>query len=224
MTKSDDSTLSERRDFFKQAASKFIRHIAGYLDEGIGEYFPTTSDSSPNQLLGLPILRPPGALPEATFQETCERCGNCVESCPAEAIQVYKSNAPYLSGTPYIDPNSQPCVVCTSLACMQVCPSGALQPLSVDQIQIGLAEVNHDTCLREAGIECTYCVDSCPIGETAIRLDSRKRIQVIPAGCVGCGVCQHECPTAPKSVVVKLLAESTSATELLEKGTQLAEN
>ena len=224
MTKSDDSTLSERRDFFKQAASKFIRHVAGYLDEGIGEYLPTTPDSSPNQFYDLPILRPPGALPEATFLETCERCGNCVESCPAEAIQVYQSNAPNHSGTPYIDPNSQPCVVCTSLACMQVCPSGALQSLSADQIQIGLAEVNYETCLRTQEVECTYCVDRCPIGETAIRLDTQNRIQVIPTGCVGCGVCQYECPTAPKSVVVKLLAESTSANELLEKNTQPAEN
>ena len=213
MTKSDDSTLSERRVFFKQAVSKFMQHVAGYLDEGIGDYLPTTSDSSPNQSLDLPILRPPGALSETTFLETCQRCGNCVESCPAEAIQVYQSNNPHLAGTPHIDPNSQPCVVCTSLACMQVCPSGALQSLSVDQIQIGLAEVNHDTCLRTQGIECTYCVDSCPIGETAIRLDARKRIQVIPMGCVGCGVCQYECPTAPESVVVKLLAKPTSSNQ-----------
>ncbi len=224
MTKSDDSTLSERRDFFKQAASKFIQHVAGYLDEGIGEYLPTTPDSSPNQFHDLPILRPPGALPEATFLETCERCGNCVESCPAEAIQVYQSNAPSHSGTPYIDPNSQPCVVCTSLACMQVCPSGALQSLSADQIQIGLAEVNYETCLRTQEVECTYCVDRCPIGETAIRLDTQNRIQVIPTGCVGCGVCQYECPTAPKSVVVKLLTESNSANEQFENNTQLAES
>lgn len=215
MTKSDDSASSERRVFFKQAVSKFMQHVAGYLDEGIGDYLPTASDSSPNQSFDLPILRPPGAISESAFLETCHRCGNCVESCPAEAIQVYQSNAPNLVGTPYIDPNSQPCVVCTSLACMQVCPSGALQPLSVNQIQIGLAELNHDTCLRTGGIECTYCVDSCPIGETAIRLDSQKRIQVIPTGCVGCGVCQYECPTAPKSVVVKLLAEGTSVDEHL---------
>lgn len=216
MTKSDDSALSGRRVFFKQAVSKFMQHVAGYLDEGIGDYLPTNSDSSHNQPLDLPILRPPGALPETRFLETCERCGNCVESCPAEAIQIYQSNNQDLSGTPYIDPNSQPCVVCTSLACMQVCPSGALRKLPVNQIQIGLAEVNHDTCLRNQGIDCTYCVDSCPIGETAIRLDSRKRIQVIPEGCVGCGVCQYECPTSPKSVIVTLLTKGTTVHEYLE--------
>lgn len=216
MTKSDDSTSSERREFFKQAVSRFMQHVAGYLDEGIGDYLPTASDSFSNQPVDLPILRPPGAIPETTFPETCQRCGNCVESCPAEAIQVYQSNNPLLSGTPYIDPNSQPCVVCTSLACMPVCPSGALQPLSADQIQIGLAEVDHDACLRTRGIDCTYCVDSCPIGKTAIHLDAQNRIQVMPIGCVGCGVCQYECPTTPKSIIVKLLPEGTSVREFLE--------
>ncbi len=216
MTKSDDSASSGRRVFFKQAVSKFMQHVAGYLDEGIGDYLPTNSDSSHNQPLDLPILRPPGALPETRFLETCERCGNCVESCPAEAIQIYQSNNQDLSGTPYIDPNSQPCVVCTSLACMQVCPSGALQQLPVNQIQIGLAEVNHDTCLRMQGIDCTYCVDSCPIGEKAIRLNKQNLIQVIPIGCVGCGVCQYECPTSPKSVIVTLLTKGTTVHEYLE--------
>jgi MauM/NapG family ferredoxin protein len=219
MSKPGDSPLPERRVFFKQAVSKVMQHVAEYLDEGIGDYLPTTSGSSSNQPLDLPILRPPGALPEATFLETCQRCGNCVESCPAEAIQVSQSNNPDLAGTPYIAPNSQPCVVCTSLACMQVCPSGALQQLSVDQIQMGLAEVNYDTCLRTQEIECTYCVDSCPIGETAIRLDAQNRVQVISSGCVGCGVCQYECPTAPKSVVVKLWTEATSVNAHLGKDT-----
>lgn len=216
MTKSDDSTSSERRVFFKEAARKFVQHVAEYLDEGIGDYLPASSVSSPNQPADLPILRPPGALPEPRFLETCQRCGNCVESCPAEAIQVYQGNNSDLPGTPHIDPNSQPCVVCTSLACMQVCPSGALQPLPADQIQIGLAEVNHDTCLRSGGVDCTYCVDRCPIGETAIRLDTQNRIQVIPTGCVGCGVCQYECPTAPKSVVVRSPAKSAPASTVLE--------
>ncbi len=216
MTKSDDSTSSERRVFFQQAARRFARHVAEFLDEGIGDYLPTSSAPPPDQSADLPILRPPGALPEPRFLETCQRCGNCVESCPAEAIQVYQSDNPQLSGTPYIEPNSQPCVVCTSLACMQVCPSGALQPLSADQIQIGLAEVNHDTCLRTGGVDCTYCVDRCPIGETAIRLDSQNRIQVIAAGCVGCGVCQYECPTSPKSVVVRSPAKSAPASTVLE--------
>ena len=214
MAKPDESTPSERRAFFKQAAGKIMRHVAEYLDEGIGDFLATTSESS----LDLPILRPPGALPETAFAETCQRCGNCVESCPAEAIQVYQSDNSSLAGTPYIDPNSQPCVVCDSLACMQACPSGALRQVAVDQIRIGLAEVNHDTCLRTQGVECRYCVDSCPIGVTAIRLDAQSRVQVLSSGCVGCGVCQHECPTAPKSVVVKLWTEAASANERLENG------
>ena len=213
MAKSDDSTQHGRRAFFKQAVARVIQPVAEYFDEGIGNYLPNDAGSPPSQSFDVPILRPPGALPEATFLETCQRCGNCIESCPAEAIRTFQSGNSNLAGTPYIAPNSQPCVVCDSLACMQVCPSGALQKLSVDQIQIGLAEANYDTCLRTEEIECTYCVDACPIGNTAIQLDSQNRIEIISPGCVGCGVCQYECPTAPKSIVVKQWPGTQYATE-----------
>ena len=203
MAKCDDSSPQGRRTFFKQAAARFIQPVADYVDAQIGDYLPNDVLSPSCQSLDTSILRPPGALPEATFLQTCERSGDCIESCPAEALRAFQSSNPNVAGTPYISPNSQPCVVCDSLACMQVCPSGALQKLSVNQIQIGLAEVSYDTCLRTEGIECSYCVDNCPIGDTAIRIDSEDRIEVRPRGCVGCGVCQHECPTVPKSVVVK---------------------
>ena len=32
------------------------------------------------------FIRPPGALPEAEFLTTCERCRKCVEVCPVDAI------------------------------------------------------------------------------------------------------------------------------------------
>ena len=46
MAKPDESTPSERRAFFKQAAGKIMRHVAEYLDEGIGDFLATTSDSN----------------------------------------------------------------------------------------------------------------------------------------------------------------------------------
>ena len=189
MAKSDDSITHGRRTFFKEAFAKLIEPVAEYLDEQISPYFPAEKV----------ILRPPGALSEADFLNTCLHSGNCIDSCPAQAIH------PLPNGTPHIDPDYQPCVVCESLACMQACPSGALQKLSVEEIQIGVAVVNYETCLRTEEIDCTYCVDNCPIGDTAIRLDSQERVEVIFAGCVGCGLCQYHCPTAPKSIVIQPL-------------------
>ena len=193
MAKSDDSASHSRRAFFREAFVKLIQPVADYADAQIRAHIPTEKV----------LLRPPGALPDGDFLNTCLRCGNCVESCPAQAIQPLRSDDSNLAGTPYIDPDYQPCVVCDSLECMNVCPSGALQKLRVEEIQIGLAVVNYESCLRTREIDCRYCVDTCPIGEKAIRLDTQKRVEVISAGCVGCGVCQYQCPTAPKSIIVQ---------------------
>ena len=201
MAESDDGMPHDRRAFFREAFTRFVQPVAEYLDTQIGTHLPA----------GKVLLRPPGALPEATFLETCLRCGNCVDSCPADAIQPLQSDQSNLVETPYINPDDQPCVVCDSLECMQVCPSGALQKLAVDEIQIGLAEVNYSVCLRSNGVDCLDCVDSCPIGETAIRLDSEKRVEVLSTGCIGCGVCQYQCPTTPKSIVVRPIREYAEA-------------
>ena len=197
MVGSDDERPHDRRAFFQEAFTKLVQPVAEYLDTQIGAHL--TAEKA--------LLRPPGALPEAAFLESCLRCGNCVDSCPADAIQPLQSDPSNLVGTPYIDPDNQPCVVCDTLECMQVCPSGALQQLSVHEIQIGLAEVNYDICLRSNGVSCRECVDSCPIGEGAIRLDSEERVEVLSAGCIGCGVCQYQCPTTRKSIVVQPIQE-----------------
>ena len=201
MADSDNEKPHGRRTFFREAFTKIVQPVAEYLDTQVGPHLPAEEV----------LLRPPGALPEAAFLQTCLRCGNCVESCPADAIQPFQSDQPNLAGTPYIDPDTQPCVVCDSLECMQVCPSGALQKLSVHEIQIGLAEVNYNICLRSNGVDCRDCVDACPIGETAILIDYEKRVKVLSDGCVGCGVCQHQCPTTPKSIVVQPIQEYTEA-------------
>ena len=201
MPESNDRLPHNRRTFFQQAFTRLVQPVAEYLDTQIGPHLPAEKT----------WFRPPGALPEATFLETCSRCGNCVESCPADAIQSLQSGQSHLDGTPYIDPNYQPCVVCDSLECMQVCPSGALQSLAAHEIRIGLAAVNYDTCLRSDGVDCRDCVDSCPIGGNAIRFNAEERVEILSAGCVGCGVCQYQCPTNPKSIVVQPIQEYTQA-------------
>ena len=186
-----------RRGFFKEALNQFMQPVAEFLDDRISEH-------SPVQVPSRNLLRPPGALPEAEFLETCHRCGNCVKNCPANAIfPLAESAQPDLANTPYIDPDEQPCVICDSLACMYVCPSGALQPVYAEDIKIGLAVFNGETCLRTKEVACTYCIDTCPIGEDAIHLTAGGVVEVIESGCTGCGVCQYACPTAPKSIVVE---------------------
>lgn len=190
-----------RRDFFKEAFTQILKPVAELLDDTVGE---RGKQENPLEV----IFRPPGALPEQEFLEKCHRCGNCVKNCPANAIQPLQSKDSNLVNTPYIDPEEQPCVICDSLACMYVCPSGALQTVFAEDIRIGLAVFNSETCLRKQSIECSYCVDTCPIGPDAIVLSQENIVEVIDSGCTGCGVCQYACPTDPKSIVIQPIQQS----------------
>lgn len=145
-----------------------------------------------------PPLRPPGAIAESLMPSTCERTGECVRACPAQCIKL---NAPIAGGLPRIEVDAMPCVVCDGLYCMHACPTGALVPTPLADIDMGTAVWNESTCLRSHGQDCAICVDECPIGNVAIELVD-GRVHVIESGCIGCGVCQNRCPTTPKSIVV----------------------
>jgi ferredoxin-type protein NapG len=66
---------------------------------------------------------------------------------------------------------------------------------------MGTARWREETCVRTIGENCTICVDQCPMGTAALELNG-NRVVVKEEGCTGCGVCQHYCPTTPKSIVV----------------------
>ncbi|MCH7993513.1 MAG: 4Fe-4S dicluster domain-containing protein [Planctomycetes bacterium] len=183
---------SDRRGFFRHAMARLVQPIAE-LVENIG-----TARSDPAR------LRPPGAIDEATFLDTCFRCDQCAKACPADAIFLLDRTAGTAAGTPVIDPDRAPCVVCDGLQCTQVCESGALVKLTDPRrIRIGLAEVYEPLCLRTQGESCTVCVDRCPMGTDALRFEGDGPPIVYSSGCVGCGVCQNVCPTTPKAIVVR---------------------
>ena len=74
-------------------------------------------------------------------------------------------------------------------------------PIPIGDIDMGTATVNEALCVRSKGENCTRCIDTCPVGSFAIELRDGK-VHVITEGCVGCGVCQQQCPTEPKSIIV----------------------
>jgi MauM/NapG family ferredoxin protein len=187
---------NDRRGFFRSSLSRLLGPVADYIETKL----PI------DRLVPLDLLRPPGAMAERDFLDTCFRCGSCADACPADAIVLFTGDGGERRGTPHIDPNRRACVICDDLSCMKVCPSGALRLVERHDIRIGLAKVNHSTCVRSNGEDCTTCVDVCPLGRTAIRIDNNGRIEVIDPntdgkGCTGCGVCQEQCPTRPKRAI-----------------------
>lgn len=213
---SEDTPLN-RRKFFRRGLGEFLRPLLQAIDpiEKVAQHVGSLEEQLSRHDYVAPAytppppqywLRPPGALAEQQFKDTCSRCGECQRVCPAYAIKLDYS---YMEGEglPYIKADESACVLCDGLLCMQTCPSGALVPTPKEQIKMGLAVWNQDQCVRTSGSPCSLCVDQCPIREAAIRLVD-NRIEVIAAGCTGCGVCQHACPTYPKSIVVKPRAQT----------------
>lgn len=193
----DDPRRINRRSFFRDGLRELLKPVVESLDEKL----EAVSKALPKPV-SLTLLRPPGAVIEDDFLKTCSRCGVCVQACPAGAIKI-DPNHKIAGGAPYIDANLAPCIVCATLECMTVCPTGTLVPTPIKFIDMGTAKWNSSTCLRTKGDGCRVCVDECPIGEVAIRISVDQKVEVIEDGCVGCGVCQHRCPTSPKSIVVE---------------------
>ncbi len=188
----------------------------------------TTSEASPE------AIRPPGALPEDAFLARCVRCGACINACPTSALQPSLTTAG-LEGlyTPVLVPRHGWCEPsCTR--CGQVCPSGAIAPLTTDTkgwtrtgtaaapVKVGTAFFDWGRCLPWAmATPCIVCEEVCPTSPKAItlepydavRADGRTvrvgRPRLDPDRCVGCGLYEAKCPVAaPAAVRVTRAGES----------------
>jgi MauM/NapG family ferredoxin protein len=221
----------DRRRFFREGLRELLRPVAkavdpihrvatelGNLDpvpaepaaasppppmtQSRGSFYGSSSPvpESPAATDAMNWLRPPGALPEPQFLSTCSRCAKCADVCPVQCIKIDPDRT-RADGAPYIEADANPCVLCTGLECMHHCPTGALVPTPLAEIDMGTAVWHEYQCVRSHGEECTMCVDHCPVGSAALELDG-DRVVVHEDGCVGCGVCQNNCPTDPKSITV----------------------
>jgi ferredoxin-type protein NapG len=206
----DDPRFNRRR-FFREGLREMLKPLSRAVEpmQRAIQQFETISSSvapaktqaTPSTPLPSVSIRPPGALfPDQRFRDTCSRCRKCVEVCPAQCIQIDPTGGRG-NGAPFVSPEEMPCVVCDTLACMHTCPTGALSPIPLGEINMGTAVWNESICVRTKGEECTRCIDTCPVGNVAIELRDGK-VHVIEEGCIGCGVCQHQCPTEPKSIIV----------------------
>ena len=92
------------------------------------------------------VLRPPGAAAEADFLDLCTGSAQCALACPADAILMLPREDGSGLEAPRIIPVDGACVVCDDLSCMKVCPTGALTLVPREEIRVGLAEVNLETC------------------------------------------------------------------------------
>lgn len=184
----------DRRNFFRQSIGRWGERLLEKTEQRVS---PTKH------------TRPPGALPEVAFLAACTRCGQCEPVCPPHAIQYLPASAGLSAGTPWIDPASQPCIVCEDMPCVRACPTGALTmpPDGWVGYRIGVVELVPERCVTFQSTPCRVCVDACPVGERALTLDESGHPVLRREGCVGCGVCVRECITAPSSFALTVAEE-----------------
>lgn len=166
----------------------------------------------PNRNQERHMIRPPGSLAEADFQEKCIRCLECVRICESnggclqpDAIhtsltQLWLPAAQMRTG--YCEYN---CHLCT-----EICPTDAIKPITLEEKKtwvMGEAYFREDLCIPFARNEdCIVCEEHCPTPDKAIKFEIKdveladggsrqlKYPYVIPELCIGCGICEFKCP------------------------------
>jgi MauM/NapG family ferredoxin protein len=182
------------------------------------------------------VIRPPGSVEEKGFLERCIKCDQCLRVCPTNVLQPALFQAG-LEGlwTPILNNRIGYCELNCTL-CGQACPTGAIQRITIEEktgagefekngpVRIGTAFYDHGRCLPwSMETPCVVCEEVCPVSPKAIfsreiTLAKRdggtitlRQPYVDPARCIGCGICEHECPVTDEAAIrVTAIGETRS--------------
>ena len=143
-------------------------------------------------------ILPPGSKNYGRLSLKCTSCQLCVATCPNKVIHPRDFN----HSTIYMDYSKNSCKYdCND--CSKVCPTGAIEKISLEQkqkLRIGMAKINREIC-----IGCGVCVFKCPA--KALSLDENRVLQFDGSKCIGCGACQISC--FHKAIEVVAITEQT---------------
>jgi polyferredoxin len=188
------------------------------------------------------MIRPPGSVAEPEFLKKCIKCDQCINVCPTNVLQpaTLKEGGFETLWTPVMNFNIGHCQLNCTL-CSEVCPTGAIRKITVAEklgkgeyadkgpIVLGTAFINTTRCLPWANqIPCVVCEEVCPVSPKAIQTIDEEvkdvfgkmvvlnKPFIVPDLCIGCGICQHECPVQDDpAVYVTAIGESRSKSRRL---------
>ena len=165
------------------------------------------------------VIRPPGSLAEPEFLATCIKCDQCIRVCPGNVLQpaAFEAGVEGL-WTPIMNMQAGYCQL-NCVLCGEVCPTGAIQGITLAEklglgdfgdagpVKTGTAFYDRGRCLPWGmDTPCVVCEEVCPTSPKAIfarEYHTKDRWgndlvlgqpYVDPKLCIGCGVCEHECP------------------------------
>lgn len=151
-------------------------------------------------------IRPPWALAELQFINSCTRCDKCISACPEHII--VKGDAGY----PQIDFKRGECSFCHE--CIDVCKDSAFMndnQLSPWNLQAKI----ESRCLAFQGVHCMVCKEQCEA--SAIRFMLLRGGVAVPKLdaqlCTGCGACYRPCPVG----AISFTYQATDSDQQLEQ-------
>lgn len=184
------------------------------------------------------LIRPPGSVEESEFLSKCIKCDQCINACPTNVLQpaTFEEAGIESLWTPVMKFDIGHCQLKCTL-CSEVCPTGAIRKITVEEkmgkgrfeeqgpIRLGTAFYDVGRCLPHAmEIPCVVCEEVCPVSPKAIQTKDVETKDVfgnvvllnkpfiVPDLCIGCGICQTECPVKDeRAVYVTAVGESRSS-------------
>jgi len=148
-----------------------------------------------------------------------------MRACPTNALHPCGLEAG-VEGlwTPKLVPKIGYCSYTCTL-CGQVCPTGAITPLPIEEkqkIKIGMAVFDKNRCLPHSyARECIICEEHCPVSPKAITFTmsevtkstgetvTLKKPQVDATRCTGCGICEWSCVYKDQAAIRVVSANET---------------
>ncbi len=153
-------------------------------------------------------ITPPGSISARNMYSHCTACQLCVAECPNHVLR------PSSDLDRFMQPESSfergwcrpECTLCS-----EVCPTGAIRKTDIAEkssIQTGHAVWVRDNCIPlKDGVECGNCARHCPSGaiimvNSVLGDPSSVKIPAVnESRCIGCGACEHLCPSRPFSAI-----------------------
>ncbi|UCF37940.1 MAG: 4Fe-4S dicluster domain-containing protein, partial [Acidobacteriota bacterium] len=183
------------------------------------------------------LIRPPGSVEESQFLAKCIKCDQCINACPTNVLQPATFEEAGIEGlwTPVMNFDIGHCQLKCNL-CSEVCPTGAIRKITVEEklgkgdfeeqgpVRLGTAFYDIGRCLPHSmEIPCVVCEEVCPVSPKAIQTKDFETKDVfgnvvvlnkpfiVPDLCIGCGICQTECPVKDeRAVYITAVGESRS--------------
>jgi ferredoxin-type protein NapF len=154
------------------------------------QFFTGKKLANNNTSAPLPF-RPPWAIAETHFDDTCTNCGDCIHVCPTDLLSFGSGRLPT------VDFSNNECTFCGK--CATICEANALDKQDQQNLQQpawDLIVTISDKCLAMRRITCRSCSEMCETEAIQFRLEvgGKSTPQLSLNDCTGCGACIAPCP------------------------------